>query len=1058
VILPVPFPSPTREIVTVLLAALMMSAPTLTAQRPGPAAPAAARGLDPAILDALRFRNIGPAVTGGRIVEFAVPEDDADTIYVATASGGAWKTTNGGTTWTPIFDHARTVSIGAITVARANPHVVWIGTGEANSVRSSSWGDGVYKSTDGGQSWTHMGLETSQHVGRIVIHPTDTDTVYVAALGALWGANEERGLYKTTDGGKTWTRSLEISRHTGVVDVAMDPRDPNVLYAAAFQRERRYYSFLGGGPEGGLHKSVDGGRTWTKLSHGLPREHVGRVGIAVCPSRPDRLYAAIVGPDGGIFRSEDRGESWERRTDRLSTHWYYGQIYCDPANPERVYVPMTPFHVSDDGGRTFRSDFARPNVHADHHTFWVNPKNPRHMLLGNDGGIYISRDAGTTWDFQDHLSITQFYTVAVDMQEPFYYVYGGTQDNSSYGGPSGTRNTDGIVNGDWYMTVPGDGFFAQIDPTDASIVYTESQYGNMSRFDTRTGERKFIQPQPPEGQKYRWNWSAPILISAHDPKIVYVGANLLFKSTNRGDAWRALGGDLTRQVDEYTLPMQGVVQPRTAIDLHASTADYGNITSIAESPLRAGVLAVGTDDGLIQLTRDDGANWTRIDRIAGIPEQARVSRVVLSRAAESTLYATFDAHQDNDFRPYVVRSTDFGRTWASLSSTLPDHGSVHVIAEHPRNLNLLFVGTEFGLFVTIDGGATWQPFRSNLPTVAVHDIVIHPRDNDLVLGTHGRGFWILDDLSGLEGLTAARLSSGSPELFPVRRGWQLNRFNRGRNSLGQQRFVAPNPPDGAIVNYFARQGERVDVDVHDGQGRLVRRLAVGTAAPSAGLHRLVWDLREAPPIEFAGPDDPDGFRPRVRGPFVLPGQYEVRLTAGSTRRTQTVQVLGDPLIPISDADRQTRLDTLRTLGTALRTVTGAQTTLDRFENELRSLRDAIARHAGAPAALGGAHASAVKEVAALQLILRGEPPLGIALTPGPPGLVELIRMLYTSIDAATSLPTADQTQQTTRGLARLQEVVARTNALTATTMPALYGQLDAAGVPWTPGRLLPRPQ
>jgi photosystem II stability/assembly factor-like uncharacterized protein len=846
---------------------------------------------------------------------------------------------------------------------------------------------------------------------------------------------------------------LKISKYTGVVDVAMDPRDPDVLYAASFQRERRYYSFLGGGPESAVFKSVDAGRTWKKLTTGLPSGDMGRIGLSVCRSQPDRIYAAIVGPEGGIFRSEDRGASWERRTNEISTHWYYGQILCDPSEEDRLFVPMTRHYVSEDGGKTFRDDFARAGVHADHHAVWVNPRNSSHIILGTDGGIYISRDAGATWDFQDHLSIAQFYTVAVDMQEPWYYVYGGTQDNSSYGGPSGTRASDGIVNADWYMTVGGDGFYAQIDPTDPTIVYSESQYGNLVRFNTRTGERRAIQPQPPEGQKYRWNWSAPILISPHDPAVLYFGANLLFRSANRGDEWQAISPDLTRQIDEWKLPLQGKVQPPDAIDLHASTADYGNITSISESPLRAGVIGVGTDDGLIQVTRDGGKTWTRHDRFPGVPEQTRVSRVVLSRFGESTIYATFDGHQDNNFRPHVLRSTDYGQTWAAIATGLPEDGPVHVIVEHHRNRQLLFVGTEFGLFFTVDGGARWVPLRNNLPTVAVHDIVIHPRDNDLVLGTHGRGFWVLDDLAPLEGLSAETMS-GSATLFPIRRAWQLHRFVRGRNATGQQRFTGPNPPDGAIVSYYARKDERVELDVLDAQGAVVRQLIDGRPAPRTGVFRVTWDLRHASPAPARAADDDEGFFGGPRGPFVLPGKYNVRLRTSGGEQRQTVEVLPDPLVTLSTEHRQVWHQTLLGLADMYRVSRAALSALDRLRTDLATAKAAVAASGSAGEALRKQEAAASTEVAALTRILRGEPSRGIALTPGPPALAQQIQQLLSSVEGSTALPTADQQRLTKQSHQRLGEVVTRLNELTAKTVPALFQGMDAQGVGWTAGRPL----
>ncbi len=1030
-----------RLVVTCSLVLLGVAAGTAFAQQEV--------SVDPSVFRDLEFRNIGPAITGGRIVEFAVVEATPAIIYAATASGGAFKTTNGGTTWEPVFEKEHTVSIGAIAVSQQNPNLVWIGTGEANSIRSSSWGDGVYKSVNGGRTWTQMGLPKSQHVGRIVIHPSKPDTVYVAALGALWGSNEERGLYKTSDGGESWVKVLGISEYTGVVDVAMDPRDPETLYAAAFQRERRYYSFLGGGPEGGVFKSTDGAVTWAKLETGLPGGAVGRIGLAVCRSQPDRIYAAVVGPEGGIFRSDDRGASWEKRSDEISTHWFYGQIVCDPRDPERLFVPMTRHYVSVDGGRSFRDDFARAGVHADHHTIWINPNDTSHMVLGTDGGIYISRDSGAHWDFQDHLSITQFYTVGVDMQEPFYFVYGGTQDNSSFGGPSGTRSSDGIVNADWSMTVGGDGFYVQVDPTDHTTVYTESQYGNVFRFDTRTGERRSIQPQPRRGEKFRWNWSAPILLSPHDPSTIYIGANYLFKSANRGDAWTRISPDLSRQIDEWTLPLQGVVQPADAIDLHASTADYGNITSIAESPLRAGLLAVGTDDGLVQITRDGGKTWVKRDAFPGVPEQTRVSRVILSSAAEGTVYAAFDGHQDNNFKPYVLKSTDYGQSWTSIASNLPDHGPVHVIVEHFRTPKLLFAGTEFGVFFTLDGGGRWLQLKNNLPTVAVHDIVVHPRENDLVLATHGRGFWILDDITALERMAAD--AAAASRLFPVRRAWQFQRAVRGRNATGQQRFIGPNPPEGAILTYFARAGDRVSLDVLDHDGTPIRRVVTNTAAPHTGVHRAVWDLRSAPPAQAGGGPSRD------RGAFVLPGTYEARLRVGSEEHRESVQVVGDPLITLSDADRRTRQSTLTTLAELQAAAAAATSVIDRLGADLRMVRAAMAAVPSLSEALLEEHQALSGKLAEITTVFRGEPARGIALTPGPPALAQQVAQLHSQVEASTALPTEEQRRLTAESQDIMKQQIERLNELSR-ALAALNEKLDAADVPWTAGRPLALPR
>ena len=584
-------------------------------------------------LDNLKWRSIGPAATSGRIADIAVVETDPDIVYVATATGGAWKSSNRGTTWEPVFEKGGTASLGAIAVAPSNPNVVWIGSGEAWSWRSSSWGDGVYKSENGGKTWEHLGLEETRHIGRILIHPEDPNIIYVAALGALWGSNETRGLFKTSDGGKSWEKVLYVSPSTGVVDVAMDPRDPGRLYAAAFQRERRNWSFLGGGPEGGLYKTEDAGSTWQRLESGLPKGEVGRIGVSVCRSNPDTVYAAFTASssEAGIYRSDDRGASWERR-DPTSV----GKIRCDPGNPERVYVLRNGDSISEDGGKTLSRNYAGSGVHVDQHAMWINPRDSDHLIIGNDGGVYFTYDRAENWRFVSNLPLTQFYTVAVDLQEPFYHVYGGTQDNYTLGGPSATRYRDGIANEDWSVTSGGDGFHVKIDPQDPTVVYSESQYGRLIRFDTRTGERRQIQPAHPPDGKYRWNWSSPLLISQHDRETLYFAANVVFRSSDRGDSWEAISHDLSRQISHFDLPLQGKIQPRDAFMLHRATSDYGNITTLSESKLRSRLLAVGTDDGLIHVTRNDGQDWTQIEPSL-VPERSRVSRILWSSHRESVL-------------------------------------------------------------------------------------------------------------------------------------------------------------------------------------------------------------------------------------------------------------------------------------------------------------------------------------------------------------------------------------------------------------------------------------
>ena len=719
-------------VLTAVALALVLPQPQALAQQRGNARGArgadssAARPARPPSVDSIAagipLRSLGPAVMSGRIVDVAVPDGAAaqargrlgKIMYVASASGGLWKTENGGTTFDAVFDHTGMISLGDVAVAPSNPDIVYLGTGEANNQRSSSWGDGVYRSDDGGHSWRNIGLEKSQHIGRIVVHPTNPEIAWVAAVGPLWADGGERGLYKTIDGGRSWKAVKTISPHTGFIDVALDPSDPDVLYAASYQRQRKAYSYVGGGPETGIWKSIDGGETWTRLTQGLPTTDMGRIGLDVSASQPRTVYAVVEGKDGGLYRSDDFGASW-RRTSRVSSiPWYFGQIRVDPNNPERVYHLGVSLQRSEDGGQTF-SSLAR-QVHSDQHALWIDPTDSDHLVLGNDGGLYMSYDQGASWDFATNLPVSQFYAVGVDYREPFYYVYGGLQDNNSWGGPSQTRNRAGITNSDWFRVTGGDGFYAAIDPKNPNIVYAESQNGAIVRYDVATGERKTIKPVPKPGEKsYRWNWSSPILISPHDPATVYFGANYLFRSPDRGDSWTRLGGDLTRQRNRDSLPIMGKLWDKDAVARHEGTAEYGNISTIDESPLTPGVLYVGTDDGLVQVSRDTGRTWTRIERFPGVPEETYVSRVTASAHAPGTVYASFDGHRSNDFAPYVLRSTDYGRSWTSIGANLPKDASVNVIREHPRNANLLFAGTETGLYVSIDAGGSWSRLGEDFP-------------------------------------------------------------------------------------------------------------------------------------------------------------------------------------------------------------------------------------------------------------------------------------------------------------------------------------------------------
>jgi photosystem II stability/assembly factor-like uncharacterized protein len=706
----------------------------------------------------LKFRNIGPSLTSGRIADFAVREDKPSEYYVAVASGGVWKTVNAGTTWKPIFDAQGSYSIGCVSLDPNNHHVVWVGTGENNNQRSVAYGDGVYRSLDGGQNWSHMGLKDSEHISKILIDPNNSDVVYVAAYGPLWSAGGDRGVFKSMDGGKNWKPVLQVSEHTGIADLVMDPRNPNILYAAAHQRRRHVFTYISGGPESAIYKSVDGGETWTKQTKGLPSVDLGRIGLAISPVNPDYVFAIVEAADGkgGFFRSENRGETFVKRSDYTTSGNYYIEIFCDPVDIDRIYSMDTWFHISDDGGKSFKK-LNEKWKHVDNHAFWVNPNDPDYYLAGCDGGIYESWDAGDHWHFKSNLPVTQFYKVSTDNAEPFYHVYGGTQDNFSMGGPSRTINSSGIVNADWYITNGGDGFETQVDPEDPNIVYAQSQYGYLVRHDKKNGESISIRPvERAEDEPYRWNWDAPLLISPHSNTTLYFAANRLFKSDDRGNTWEVISPDLTRQIDRNKLPVMGKVWGVDAVSKHLSTTIYGNIVALSESPLKKGLLYVGTDDGLVQISADDGENWRQQSTFPGIPDRTYVNMLLASQHEEDVVYAAFNNHKNGDFKPYLLKSTDRGTSWESIATNLPERGSVYAIAEDHVDANLLFAGTEFGVFFSVNGGKTWTQLKSGLPTIAIRDIEIQKRENDLVLASFGRGFYILDDYSPCEALLSCR--------------------------------------------------------------------------------------------------------------------------------------------------------------------------------------------------------------------------------------------------------------------------------------------------------------
>ena len=712
-------------------------------------------------LTGLKFRSIGPAQTSGRVSDFAVNPNNFKEYYVAVASGGVWKTVNAGTTYKSVFDKAASYSIGCITMDPNNSNVIWVGTGENNNQRSVPYGDGVYKSIDGGESWKNMGLKSSEHIGKILVDPNNSDIIYVAAIGPLWSSGGDRGVYKSVNGGKTWRLMLGIDADTGINDLIMDPRDSKVIYAAAYQRRRHVFTYLGGGPGSGLHKSVDGGATWIEINKGLPEVDMGRIGMAMAPSDPEVIYAIVEASEGksGFFMSTNRGASWKKQGNYSTSGNYYQEIVVDPKDAQTVYAMNTWIQVSHDGGKTFKV-LGETTKHVDNHCMWIDPTDSEHFLVGCDGGIYESWDRAKTWHYKPNLPVTQFYKVALDNAYPFYHVYGGTQDNASLGGPSRSLSDNGISNEEWINTHGGDGFETQVDQENANIIYAQSQHGVLVRYDRLNGEELGIQPQPRKDENaYRWNWDAPLVISNHDNKRLYFAANKVFRTDDRGNSWKVISEDLTANIDRNKLEIMGRVWGIDAIAKNQSTSQYGTIVAMDESPLNEDLLFVGTDDGLVQITENMGASWTKITTIPGVPKQTYVNMLLASPHDENVVFACFNNHKKGDFLPYVYKSMDKGRTWASITANLPTRGSTYAIAQDHIDPNLLFVGTEFGLFVSNNGGVSWVRMKSGLPTIAVRDIAIQKRENDLVLGTFGRGFYVLDDYSALRNINEETLSA-----------------------------------------------------------------------------------------------------------------------------------------------------------------------------------------------------------------------------------------------------------------------------------------------------------
>jgi photosystem II stability/assembly factor-like uncharacterized protein len=896
------------------------------------------------LLSGLSPRSIGPANMSGRFVDIAVVESDPYVFYAASATGGVFKTTNNGVTFTPVFEREGSHSVGDIEVHQAVPDVVWVGTGERANRQSSSWGDGVYKSIDGGKSWTNMGLRDTHHIGRIVLDPTDPDIVYVAAMGHLWGDNEERGLFKSIDGGTTWRKILYIDEMTGVVDVAMDPYHPAVLYAAAYQRQRKPFGFHGGGPGSGLYKTTDGGETWKELENGLPEGDYGRIGISVYRKDPRIVYVCVEQGDrytastsyenarAGIFRSEDFGESFTHMGNWNPRPMYASQILVDPTDDRRIYMENS-FSFSDDGGKTFK--VPQQSVHSDDRHLWVNPKDARHLIKASDGALAISYDRGITWLFAAHLPVSQYYRVRVDMEKPFN-IYGGLQDNGSWKGPSATYRSEGILNEDWTRIGGGDGFLSELDPAAPHMIYAESQYLGLTRVDIRTNEKRSIRPGSTRGwieSRRNWdvwgtgkpfpflgeemspgNWDGPFLVSPHDPKTVYAGTNDLWRTTDHGQSWVSLG-NMTTGVVRSELTIMGQTPTATTASLDDGIPFYPTITVIAESPRRKGLLFVGADDGSFSVSRDAGRTFEKIGhRFPGLPSSAWISAIEPSRFSEDVVYVAINNYRNDDFENYLYESRDGGKSFRSIVSDLPPRRVVRMVREDPRSERLLYAGAELGVFVSVDRGSHWVELSNGLPTLAINDLVVHPRDNDLVLGTHGRGIWILDNVNALQELSAEVLAADA-HLFGVEPAAMI-RYISVKAEEGDLVFKGKNPPAGAIIDYYLRD-EPAESDVAlailDAAGKELRSLEPGR---KRGLNRVVWDLRH-PKLPDPVGEEPDDFGEKPKGPngpFVVPGSYTVRLTVKGRSQDRKIEVSEDPRIEVAGAPRRAWTDVLLELG------------------------------------------------------------------------------------------------------------------------------------------------
>ncbi len=1077
-----------KSLLTILLAAVLYMGATVSAS-----AQEKPKKSDN-IYNGLELRSIGPAFMSGRIADIEIHPDNESIWYVAVGSGGVWKTENSGTTWTPVFDEQSSYSIGAITIDPNYPDTVWVGTGEDSGGRHVGYGDGIYKSNDGGNTWKNMGLKDSQHISRILVHPFDSNVVWVTAQGPLWSKGGDRGVYKTNDGGQTWNKTLGDSEWVGVTDLVMDPRDPDVLYAATWQRHRTVAAYMGGGPGTALYKSMDGGDSWNKLTNGLPTSWMGKTGLAISYHNPDVIYAALEldRRKGGLYRSDDAGGSWNKMSETISggtgPH-YYQELYASPHQEGRLYLMDNNLQISEDGGKTFYR-MNEKNKHGDNHAIAFSKSNPNYLIVGSDGGLYESFDLTKTWKYVENLPVTQYYKMAVDDAEPFYNIYGGTQDNSTQRGPSRTDNVHGVQSSDWSVILNWDGHQPATEPGNPNIVYAERQEGTLSRIDMSTGEVVDIQPQPGENETYeRFNWDSPILVSPHSPTTIFFASQRVWKSENRGDDWTAISGDLTKDEERITLPIMGKQQSWDAPwDVYAMST-YNTITSLAESPKQQGLIYAGTDDGLIQVTEDGGANWRRIPvgNLPGVPSTAFVNDIKADMFDANTVYVALDNHKYGDFNPYLLKSTDKGRTWRSISGNIPKRTLVWRLVQDHVKPGLMFLGTEFGLYFTVNGGGKWTKLEGGVPTISFRDLAIQRRENDLVGATFGRGFYILDDYSALRDISDAALQQEA-KLFSVRDAWwyvprpHLS-FGPGKGSQGDSHFVAPNPDFGATFTYYLKEApktkkqERVDSEknkntaavpfpgwdalaeettetdpmltfsISDSQGNVVRKL---TTKPKKGVNRLSWDLRYPDLDAIRLNDKNDTGRAAFLAP---PGNYSVEmyLTENSATRkldgpvSFSVKPLRKNSLPGSSTEEVSAF--WRSYEATSKTASKLNMDMSKAMKRAKAMQIALARSSVKPGTIDTELNSVIKSLQELSAEYYGNPAKGEIGEKGRPTVGERMFAIYRGIERATYGPTSLNKSQMQIVEKELNAANAKLKA-TQQKLDGIYNKLQAAGAPY----------